>query len=654
MVRITTARAVAVVTAVASPLMVVAGLILYAGLPLAWRPAVPATPDFAAGLAIPPVGAFLVFHRPRLIMAWLMCGGGFGAAIDHFFGMMTYRLAADGELVLAGYVRYVSVAGWFVAGFSLAVLLPLLSPDGRLPSRRWRAVVALGLLATFTELFRAFTRPAPITTRLPALIPNPLAIEALRPYQAVISQVAWICIYAAVVLALLSLALRFRHADPVTRRQIAWPLVALTGYVVFLLVGERVWFLAVMWAALVPVAIAFSVMRYRLYGIDTIVSRTVVAGGIIAVVSGIYFGVGGLAGLVVSGRHQIGGLVAALFAGAFFQPLRRTFQRLVDRAMYGQVGDPRLLADRLTQEVSSADPANALSSVVTVLRDGLAVQGAAIEVVGGRPAYVESGHVGDAPRRIPLVWHGETVGRLLLGPPGPRRFAAAHDERVIGTLAPYAADVAHAVRMAADLQRSRHQILTAREEERRRLRRDLHDGLGQTLSTMAMTINMARSSLRKSPDSADTLLRDLRTGMDAVSGDIRQLVYGLRPPALDDLGLAGAVRALAAEGPPPTLVETSGDLATLPAAVEVAAYRIVQEALTNVRRHARAAHAVITLDRADALRLRVTDDGAGLPDRLRAGVGLHSMRERAAELGGTCTTSPAPGGGTVVEAVLPL
>jgi signal transduction histidine kinase len=166
---------------------------------------------------------------------------------------------------------------------------------------------------------------------------------------------------------------------------------------------------------------------------------------------------------------------------------------------------------------------------------------------------------------------------------------------------------------------------------------------------------MARISLKQSPDSADILLRDLRTGMDAVSGDIRELVYGLRPPALDDLGLAGAVGALAAEGPPTTTVETSGDLATLPAAAEVAAYRIVQEALTNVRRHARAANASITLDRSpDTLRVRVTDDGAGLPERPRAGVGLHSMRERAAELGGTCGTVPSPHGGTTVEAVLPL
>ncbi|MEU9885376.1 sensor histidine kinase [Sphaerisporangium sp. NPDC051011] len=655
MVRITTTRAVAVVTAVASPVMVVTSLLVYAALPPGWHIDVFATPDTAAGLMFPPVGAFLVYHRPRLNVAWLMCGGGFGAAAGQISGALMFRAAADGALGAAGYLRYVSILGWLVSGLSLAVLVPLLSPDGRPPSRRWWAVAVLGALSMSAEALRLIVRPALDPNPWPAAVPNPLAVEALRPYTHLISTITWAGIYAAVVLSLVSLVARFLPSDPLTRRQIAWPLLAFTGYVTFLLIGERFWLIAVIWAGLVPIAMAFSVMRYRLYGIDTIISRAFVGGGLLAVISGVYFGAGALAGLVASRENQVAGLAAALVAGAFFQPLRRLLQRLVDRALYGHVGDPRLLAERLTQEVRRADPAKALSSVVTVLQDGLAIEGAAVEVVDGRPGYVESGHVGSEPRQIPLVWHGETVGRLLLGRPGPRRFAAAHDERVISTLAPYAADVAHAVRMAADLQRSRHQILTAREEERRRLRRDLHDGLGQTLSSMAMTINLARSSLKKSPDSADTLLRDLRTGMDAVSGDIRQLVYGLRPPALDDLGLAGAVRALAVEGPPPVTVEVSGDLTTLPAAVEVAAYRIVQEALTNVRRHARATSASIALDRApDALRVRVSDDGAGLPERPRAGVGLHSMRERAAELGGTCVTVPVATGGTTVEAILPL
>ncbi|GLW97089.1 sensor histidine kinase [Microtetraspora sp. NBRC 16547] len=624
--------------------------------PPEWRPTLLASPDLGAGVAFPVVGAFLVTQRPRLSLAWLMCAGGLLAASSVFLTAMTFWRASSGDLALAGVLRWFEVPCWAVGGMLLAIVLPLYSPTGRLPSRRWRPVIVAGAVATAAETVLIITRPTPdqATYRWPTVIPNALAIEALAPYYKQILAVLFQAVAVCVAAALLSLVLRLRRADPVTRRQIAWPLVAFAGYVAFYLPGESTALLASAWTGIIPIAILFSALRYRLYGIDTVISRTFVAAGLLTVISAVYFGVSALAGVLASGYSQIAGLAAALFSGAFFQPLRRALQRAVDRMLYGPVGDPRVLADRLTQEVRRTDPADALASVVTVVRDGLAVGGAAVEVTDGRPGYVESGEVGDAPREIALVWHGEPVGRLLIGEPGARRFAAAHDERVIATLLPYVADVAHAVRMAADLQRSRERILAAREEERRRLRRDLHDGLGQTLSGMAMTINMARLSLKRSPATADDLLRDLRTGMDAVTGDIRELVYGLRPPALDDLGLAGAVRALAEEGPPPAEVVVEGETTGLPAAVEVAAYRVVQEALTNVRRHARATRVRVELRRDAELRVSVTDDGIGLPEDRRAGVGTSSMRERAAELGGSCVIAAAPGGGTAVEARFPL
>ncbi|WP_260615418.1 sensor histidine kinase [Microbispora sp. KK1-11] len=353
----------------------------------------------------------------------------------------------------------------------------------------------------------------------------------------------------------------------------------------------------------------------------------------------------GAAGLV--------GVLAAGLSGSLLARLWRALRRRARRTPYGGVGDPRLLTEGLVERLRQAGPAEALASVVGALRDNLGVTGVAVEVTDGLPGRLESGDVGANPRRIPLVWHGELVGSLLVGSRGPRRFALAHD-RVLAALAPYAADAAHAVRVSADLRRSRERVLAAREEERRRIRRDLHDGLGQTLSTMAMTINMARITLQDSAKAADHLLADLRTGMDAVAGDIRRLVYGLRPPALDGLGLEGAIRALAAEGPPATRVTVSGDLAGLSSAVETAVYRIVQEALTNVRRHARAGAAEVEVTRTSTLRVRISDDGAGLPSAARAGVGTASMRERAAELGGTCAITSRPGGGSVVEALLPL
>ncbi|MCC5578895.1 sensor histidine kinase [Microtetraspora sp. AC03309] len=650
-------RTVASVMAATALALTSFGLLVQLRLPPEWRSPVMVSPDLGVGLAFPLVGAFLVWQRPRLSLAWLMCVGGLLGAGNVIFAALMLRYAAWGEFAVAGVLRWIDVAFWAVAGFLLAIVLPLYSPTGRLPSRRWRPVVVAGAVATVAEIVLIVVRPTPdpATYAWPVVIPNALAIEALAPYYDLVLQVLLYAVQVCVVAALLSLVVRLRRADPVTRRQIAWPLVAFAGYVAFYLAGESAVVLASAWTAIIPLAILFSALRYRLYGIDTVISRTFVAAGVLAVVSGVYFGVSGLSSLLASGYHQVAGLAAALFSGAFFQPLRRALLRAVDRMLYGRVGDPRVLTDRLTQEVRRADPADALAAVVAVVRDGLAVDGAAVEVTDGRPGYVESGDVGGSPREISLVWHGEPVGRLLIGEPGARRFAAAHDERVIATLLPHVADVAHAVRMAADLQRSRERILATREEERRRLRRDLHDGLGQTLSGMAMTINMARLSLKRSPATADDLLRDLRTGMEAVTSDIRELVYGLRPPALDDLGLAGAVRALAEEGPPAAEVVIEGETTGLPAAVEVAAYRVVQEALTNVRRHAEATRVRVTLRRDAAdLRVCVTDDGIGLPEGRRAGVGTSSMRERAAELGGSCLIVAVPEGGTVVEARFPL
>ncbi|WP_084195818.1 sensor histidine kinase [Streptosporangium amethystogenes] len=648
-------RLAAVVMAALSVGLIVGGVALRLELPPEWQPELDGTPQLTAGLMFPVVGAFLLAHRSRPATAWLMCVGGMLCAIDIFSESVLFAFAAAGDMDAAGYLRWPMVTSHHVGGILLAVILPLYSPDGRLPSRRWRPLVAVSAVTAVTSTLLDLTRPTPEQASYPwpRVIPNPLALEATAPYSMAARQATALLISLLALLALVSLVLRFRRAGPVLRRQIAWPLFAFAIYVACLLAGPEWWLIAAIWAGLVPVAIALSVLRYRLYGIDTVISRAFVAAGLIFTVSVIY-AVGAVAGLALSGYDRIGGLIAALLAGMIFHPLRHRLRSLVDRLMYGTHGDPQVFAARLAREVRETEPTNALAAVAAVVKDGLSVTGVAVEVYEPGARQIQVGLLGPAPRGVPLVWHGEPVGLLLLGSPGPRRFAAAHNDRLIAVATPYVADVVHAVRMTADLQHSRERILSAREEERRRLRRDLHDGLGHALTDMAMAINMARISLRTAPDSADRLLTELRDGMDAVSEEIRELVYGLRPPTLDDLGLAGAVRALAQEGTPRVAVETEGNLSDLPAAAEVAAYRIAQEGLTNIRKHARASSATISLRRGESLVVRVQDDGHGLPTGPRSGVGLLSMRERAAELGGTCVIGAAPGGGTVVEAVLPI
>jgi signal transduction histidine kinase len=228
---------------------------------------------------------------------------------------------------------------------------------------------------------------------------------------------------------------------------------------------------------------------------------------------------------------------------------------------------------------------------------------------------------------------------------------------LLNDLARQAAPAVHAHRLAADLQRSRERLVIAREEERRRLRRDLHDGFGPSLASQALKLDAALDLLDADPATARRLLEEVKAHTQSTVADVRQLVYALRPPALDQLGLVGAlnaqIQALALNG-----LSVTVDAAPMPplsAAVEVAAYRIALEAVTNSARHARASESVVRLTVHDgALEIEVTDNGAGLPAGSAAGVGLVSMRERAAELGGDCTIENIPSGGLRVGARLPL
>jgi signal transduction histidine kinase len=256
------------------------------------------------------------------------------------------------------------------------------------------------------------------------------------------------------------------------------------------------------------------------------------------------------------------------------------------------------------------------------------------------------------------VYQHEEVGQLILAARAPGEPFSPADRRLLNDLARQAGVAVHAVRLTTDLQRARERLVTTREEERRRLRRDLHDGLGPHLASQTLTLDAIAKLLTRDPATAATLIAHLKDQAHTALADIRRLVYDLRPPALDDLGLIGALQAQAVQYVHSGLhvtIEAPDRLPPLPAAVEVAIYRIVQEALTNVVRHAQARTCVVrlVLDTA-AVVLEITDDGVGVRSDRPAGVGLRAMRERAEELGGNCTLAAQVAGGTRVEARLPL
>ena len=419
---------------------------------------------------------------------------------------------------------------------------------------------------------------------------------------------------------------------------------------------------------LVPISIGIAILRSRLWDIDIIINRTLVYAMLTTCVVGLYvLTVGYLGALFRAEENLLFSLLATGLVAVVFQPLREWLQRGVNRLMYGHRDEPYAVISRLGQRLEATlAPDAVLPAIVQAVRDALRLPFAAIQVQRGS-SLVLAASTGEQPRdvtHLPLTYTGEAVGELVLGVrPGEQEFGA-DDRRLLEDLARQAGVAVHALRLrdealrlAEDLQRSRQEIITAREEERRRLRRDLHDGLGPQLASLTMKAEAARDLLATNPATAGTLLADIVEHAQESVVDIRRLVYALRPPALDDLGLAGALQAHAAQyrrSPMQVTIEAP-ELPPLPAAVEVAAYRIALEAITNAARHAEARTCRVQLRlEEDALWLEVTDDGRGIGPECGAGVGLASMRERAAELGGSVEIEARPEGGTRVRARLSL
>jgi signal transduction histidine kinase len=431
----------------------------------------------------------------------------------------------------------------------------------------------------------------------------------------------------------------------------------------------------------IPVSIGIAVLRYRLWDIDPIINRTLVYAGLTACVIGIYVLIVGYLGAIFQTRGNMAiSLIATGVVAVAFQPLRDRLQHTVNRLMYCDRDDPYAVIARLGRRLeSSLAPDAILPTIVTTVRESLKLPYAAIVLttddgrwtadvsVGSRPSsiVVQAGEaVGDLVT-IPLTYQHEPVGQLLLAPRSAGESFSPADRRLLDDLVRQAGVAVHAVRLTtdlqrltADLQRSRERLITAREEERRRLRNDLHDGVGPTLSSLAQRLSIARALTLDDPPAGAAMLDELKDEVKTLIGDIRRLVYALRPPALDEFGLLGAIREHAQRIGGEQLsvtIDAPPALPPLPAAVEVAAYRIVMEALTNVVRHAHARSCTITIRLDDSyLIVEVRDDGCGLPAEYHAGVGLQSMRERAVELGGECTIKSAAGGGTLVWARLPV
>ena len=476
-----------------------------------------------------------------------------------------------------------------------------------------------------------------------------------------------------------------RVSTPVQRQQTKWvvfgSVVALVGFSVIIVLGlvlpaiREPWPLGALFRntliygfiVLIPLSMGMAILRSRLWDIDLIINRAVVYGALTAAVVAIYGLAVGYLGALFHARGSLAvSLIATGVVAVLFAPLRDRLQRAVNQMMYGERDDPYAVISRLGQRLEATlDPRAVLPTVAETVAHALRLPHVAIELKRAE-AYetaAEYGRPAGELLHLPLAYGAELVGRIVLSPRSPGESFTAADKRLLEDLARQVGIAAHAVRLADDLQRSRERLVTTREEERRRLRRDLHDGLGPALSSAMLKLGAARRLLPPGSPT-DDLIVEVRNDLRATVADVRGLVYDLRPPVLDQLGLVLAIRDYAEQcAPDPAgmrvTVDAPEELPPLPAAVEVAAYHIAREAMTNALRHARARSCRVSLafEAAPAqpqLRVEIADDGVGVPEERRAGVGLASMRERAAELGGSCTIEVPPTGGTRVRACLPV
>jgi signal transduction histidine kinase len=500
---------------------------------------------------------------------------------------------------------------------------------------------------------------------------RPSVLNWLNYWGTVIRALDFVCLCLAVSFIIAGYK---RTRDVVARQQAKWVVfaAAATGSIIIVfrqlpgviielrpLDANGAWTVALF----LPLAIAAAILRYHLFDIDLIINRTLVYGLLTVLIAAIYVLLVGSLGLVFqAGRSLWTSLVATGLVAVLFQPLRDRVQRRVNRLMYGEVDDPYAVLSRLGQRLeTSLAHDSVLSTIVETVALALKLPYAAI-ALRKKDTFLIGAAYGlptDEMLTLALDYQGENLGQLILAPRARGEPFTPADHRLLDGLVHQVAIAVHAVRLTSDLQRSREELVTTREEERRRLRRDLHDGLGQALAGQALQLDVLRTLVVRDPAEAETLAADLKTQVQTSLADIRRLVYALRPPELDELGLVGAlgehVAHLGHANALSISVEAPTALPPLAAAVEVAAYRIVLEALTNVLRHAQAQHCHIRLSAEDRLLyLQVADDGCGLPVNYQAGVGLTSIRERAAELGGACLIEHLPSGGTRIVVQLPL
>ena len=628
------------------------------------------------------VGALLLSRLPGNRVGGLLLFGATVTAGSFAAGeLMTYLVRGgntEGPAVVA--IGLVSSLGWLVGIFPVILFLPLLFPDGHLPSRRWlpfawscaAVLVLLGVLLFFGQ-------DTLVGSSDDAVIANPFFLPGLAGLE-IPDAVFAVSLIGLLLGSVLSLVLRFRRSTGVERQQIKWVALAiafLASSFILSTIASAIGLNGELIDSIVsgiafitlPVAVAVAVLQYHLYDLDVVVKKALVAGALVLLVIAAYAAVVGLLGVITSGNESSGSVfIVALLLGLAFRPVTRFARRIVDRVVYGRratpyevltefserVGESYATEDVLGRMAQILGQATGAGSARVWLRLGAELQPAASWPTDAEPAAVavvanEALPTIEGETVVEVRDRGELLGALSVAMP-PSDPMNPSKERLVRDLASQAGLVLRNVRLVEELRASQRRLVTAQDQERRRLERNIHDGAQQQLVALSVKTRLARDLTARDPAEVAEMLTQIDAEIQTALGDLRDLARGIYPPLLIDEGLGAALDAQARRSLVPTTIRADG-LRRYAPEVEAAVYFSCLEALQNVAKYAEASSATVILAQSNGhLTFEVVDDGRGFdPAAERTGTGLQGIADRLGALHGEVTIRSQPGAGTRVR-----
>jgi signal transduction histidine kinase len=634
------------------------------------------------------VGALIVSRdRRNTIGVLLLWGASVTATIFLCGEVFTYAVTRgqDGWWVAA--CGLANGAGWLLGILLTVFLLPLLFPDGHLPSRRWRPLVWLVAVFIVVVTVSLFFGQKTLSGSGSATIANPLYVDAVGklPNLDPVVAILFPAIFAASVV---SLILRFRRSTGVERQQIKWvvfgfgvALVAIVGSTSSnqnSLLGAFIGGLAFL---MFPLSIGIAILRFHLYDLAVVVRKAVVYAALALFATVVYVGLVVGLGTWFGRGDSFLTMVAAVIVAVTFQPVRGVLTRFANRLVYGKRATPYEVLSEFSERVGDAyAEEDVLPRMARILGEGIGAERADVWLAVDSELRDVAAWPADAPgsvaipltngvvpsidgadRVYPVEQAGELLGALAVRKPAADPISPA-DEKLIADLAAQAGLVLRNVRLTEelkarldDLKAAQKRLVSAQDEERRKLERNIHDGAQQQLVALAVKLRLADGLVERDAVKARQLLGQLQDETNTALEDLRDLARGIYPPLLADKGLPAALEAQARKSGLPIEVRATG-IGRYPQDVEAAVYFSCLEAMQNIAKYASASSASVSLaERDHQLTFAVVDDGSGFdPGATDGGTGLQGIADRLGALEGHVTVTSAPGAGTMIEGRLPL